>query len=51
MTMALHRDAEGRSTPAKVYPTFEDAGAWVVEPPRSLSDLSLSRNYLKGTSI
>ena len=31
--MALLRDAEGRSTPAKVYPAFEDAEHWIVEPP------------------
>ena len=31
--MALLRDAEGRSTPAKVYPACEDAEDWIVEPP------------------
>lgn len=33
MEVALLRDAEGRSTPAKVYPAFEGAEDWVVEPP------------------
>ena len=31
--MALLRDAEGRSMPARVYPASEGADDWVVEPP------------------
>ena len=31
--MALLRDAEGRSMPARVYPASEGADDWIVEPP------------------
>jgi len=31
--MPLLRDSKGRSTPARVYPAFESAEDWVVEPP------------------
>lgn len=33
MEMALLRDTEGRSMPALVYPAFEGADDWIVEPP------------------
>lgn len=33
MDVIVLRDAEGRSAPAKVYPAFEGAEDWVVEPP------------------
>jgi len=33
LEMVLLRDAEGRSMPANVYPTFKDSETWVVEPP------------------
>lgn len=32
-------DAEGRTTPARVYPAAGDAGSWVVEAP-SLSEIA-----------
>lgn len=31
--MAMLRDSQARSTPAKIYPAFESAENWVVEPP------------------
>ena len=31
--MALLRDTEARSTPARVYPASENAEEWIVEPP------------------
>lgn len=31
--MALLHDTERRSTPARVYPAFEGAEEWIVEPP------------------
>ena len=31
--MALLNDTEVRSMPARVYPAFEGAGDWIVEPP------------------
>jgi len=38
--VAFQRDAEGRSTPARVYPRSESAEDWVVEPPADdVSDL------------
>jgi len=33
--MGLARDAEGRTTPAKVYAAPGDTQGWVVEPPAS----------------
>lgn len=33
MGMALPHDTESRSTPARVYPAFEGAEDWIVEPP------------------
>lgn len=31
--MALLRDTEGRSMPARVYPASEGTDDWIVEPP------------------
>ena len=31
--LTVLRDVEGRSMPAKVYPAFDGAEDWVVEPP------------------
>lgn len=31
--MVTTHDTEGRPTPARVYPAFEGAEDWIVEPP------------------
>lgn len=38
--MALLRDTEDRSMPARVYPASEGADDWIVEPP-ALNDLTV----------
>ena len=48
--MALLRDTEGRSTPAKVYPVDNDSDTWIVEPPINQSDAATGIKTFTGHS-
>lgn len=46
--MAMLRDAEGRTAPARVYPASEGAQDWVVEAPVSRTPGSGERRTFTG---
>lgn len=41
-------DAETRSMPAKVYPAFEGAGDWIVEPPADGTSAAVENKTFTG---
>jgi hypothetical protein len=50
LEMALLRDTEGRSTPAKVYPVADNSDTWIVEPPINESDAATGLKTFTGHS-